>query len=460
MSRRVRAGSLSAVVIAVVLGLLVAANVLASKSEQTWDLTRAGNNTLAPQSVLVARRLTSDLQVIGLFHPGAGNGQPAAEALVSLYQAQSSHVKYRSADPDKDPADVKRYSITLVNTMVLDYKGRTELLLPSSQTESDFTSALVKLESDRTPMVCWGVGDGEKDLTDTNQSTGFSGVAATLERNNFAHEDLLLASTTLVPAECDELVIMDATRALPAQTVKAIDTYLAAGGRLLIAAEPWAKDPKATASLNAVLQPYGLGFSGALVVETDPSRASAQDPTIPAVTSYGQSPITGDIQGIVTFFPRTTAITGTPPAGASVVRIASSSNGAYAIGAIRSSLPRQPGDASGPFTMMETVERAVPAGGAGTSSKTRIVIVGTQSFAENGTLPPNNSDANLELALGSFQWLAGQDSLIAVPPKADRALPLALTQQDQSTIIFITAVLMPGLIVLAGVAVWWRRRVF
>jgi len=39
-------------------------------------------------------------------------------------------------------------------------------------------------------------------------------------------------------------------------------------------------------------------------------------------------------------------------------------------------------------------------------------------------------------------------------------LPLTLTQDQQSTIIFITAVLMPGLIVLAGVVVWWRRRVF
>jgi ABC-type uncharacterized transport system involved in gliding motility auxiliary subunit len=410
--------------------------------------------------VLVSKHLTSDLQVIGLFHPGPSNGQPEAEALVALYAAQSPHVKYRTADPDKDPVDVKRYSITQVNTVVLDYKGKTELLLQGSQTEPDFTSALIKLESDRVPMVCWGVGDGERDLNDSNQSTGYSGVAALLERNNFAHQELLLASTTVIPAECDELVIMDATKALPAQTVKAVDVYLAAGGRLLIAAEPWAQDPKSTASLNAVLQPYGLGFTSALVVETDPSRSASQDPTIPAVISYGQSPITNDIQGIVSFFPRTTAITGSPSAGARVVRIASSSNGAFAISAIRSNLARQPGDASGPFTMVETVEQAASTGGGGNSIKTRIVIVGTQSFAENRTLPPNNSDANLELALGSFQWLAGQDSLIALPPKPDRALPLALTQQDQSTIIFITAVLMPGLIVLAGVVVWWRRRVF
>ena len=452
--RRIRAASFSAAMIAVVLALLVAANVLASKSVLSWDLTRAGNNTLAPQSVLVAKRLTSDLEVVGLFHPGVGNGQPEAEALVALYEAQSPHVKYRTADPDRDPVDVKRYGITQVNTIVLVYKDKTELLLQSSQTESDFTSALIKLESDRVPMVCWGVGDGERDLLDSNQSTGYSGVAALLEKNNFAHQELLLASTTVIPTECDELVILDPTRALPAATVKAVEDYLAAGGRMLIAAEPWAQDPKATESVNTVLQPFGLGFSGALVVEGDTSRSAAQDPTIPAVVDYGQSPITGDIQRIVSFFPRTTAITGTPVAGAKVVRIATTSTSAYAIAEIRTDLSRKGGDSAGPFTMMETAE--LPAG----AGKTRIVIVGTQAFAENRTLPPNNSDANLELALGSFQWLAGQDALIALPPKPDRALPLTLTQDQQSTIIFITAVLMPGLIVLAGVVVWWRRRVF
>ena len=133
---------------------------------------------------------------------------------------------------------------------------------------------------------------------------------------------------------------------------------------------------------------------------------------------------------------------------------ATTSTSAYAIAEIRTDLSRKGGDSAGPFTMMETAE--LPAG----AGKTRIVIVGTQAFAENRTLPPNNSDANLELALGSFQWLAGQDALIALPPKPDRALPLTLTQDQQSTIIFITAFLMPGLTVFGGIMVWWRRRIF
>ena len=84
--------------------------------------------------------------------------------------------------------------------------------------------------------------------------------------------------------------------------------------------------------------------------------------------------------------------------------------------------------------------------------------MGTTGFAENRVLPPSSNDANLELALASFQWLAREDALISIPPKPARALPLTLTRQDQSTIIFVTIFLMPGLIVFAGVMVWWRRR--
>ena len=456
MSPRMRGALFNVALGSAVIAVLVAANVFASKSSQTWDLTRAGNNTLAPQSVLAAKHLTKDLVVIGLFVPGAGNGQPDAEALIALYAAASPHVKYRADDPTRDPAVVKKYGITQTNTVVLDYGGKTELLLQGSQSEQAFTSALIKLEADKTPMVCWATGDGERQLTDTNQSTGYSGVATLLSNNNFAHQDVLLAGLTSIPATCDEMVIIDATKAIPDAAVKAVDSYLAGGGRLLIAAEPWAKDPTSTASMSAILKPYGAGFSGSLVIEGDPSRYAANNPTIPAVVSYGRSPITGDVQGIVSFYPQTTAITGTAPAGVKAVAISTTTNSAYGVAQPRpeSQLGKQNGDAPGPFTIMETLEQPVGAG------RTRIVAVGTPSFAQNGTLPPVNNDANLELILGSIQWLAGQDDLIALPPKPDRALPLTLTQDAQSTLIFITAVLMPGIVVVGGVAVWWRRRVF
>src|SRR5256885_27529 len=345
------------------LAALGAVNALASRSTQALDLTRSGNNTLAPQSVLAARSLTSDLQVIGLFRPTQPGDQAETEALIALYAQQSSRVHYRSASVDTDVADVKRYSVTEADTVVLDYNGKTQLLLPGSQTEQDFTSALLKLESSRVPVVCWAVGDGERELSDVTKSTGYSSVESLLTRNNFAHRDLILSQVTAIPS---------------------------------------------------------------------------------------------DVQGVQSFYPRSTAITGTPPAGITASHLAVTSTGSYGVQQIRQDVTKkQAGDASGPFTLMETLDQS-----SSGSSKARVVLVGTPSFAENTTLPPNNGGANLELALASFQWLAGEDALIALPPKPARALPLVLTQQDQSNLIFITAVLMPGIIVVAGIAVWWRRRIF
>ena len=449
MNRRLRSGSASLLLTLLVFCALVAVNVVASRSTQAWDLTRSGVNTLAPQSVLAAKRLDSDLLVIGLFRTGTGNGQANAEALVALYQAQSPRIVFRSESFVTDVADVRKYSVKEPDSLVLDYHGKTELLTLALQTEQDFTSGLLKLESDHVPVVCWAAGAGGPSRSDTSLA-GYSSLADVLSRNNFATKDVLIAEVTTVPSDCDEVALIGPAVPLAASSVKAVDDYLAAGGSVLIAGDPWSQTPASTASLSAVLKPYGLGFSGALVVEPDTSRAF--DLITPATFTYGASPITRDIQGIASFFPQTTAIVGTPDVAATAVVIASTTSRSYAINVPRQELARQATDAPGPFTIMATLE--VQTG----QKKARIVMVGTTAFAENRVLPPSSNDANLELVLGTFQWLAREDALISILPKPPRALPLSLTQQDQSSIIFITIFLMPGLMVFGGVMVWWRRR--
>lgn len=439
-------GTMAGVVVAL---MLAALNVAASRGTQAVDLTGTGINTLAPQSVSAARSLTSDLTVIGLFRPGAGNGQFEAEALIGLFSEQSGHVRYRRAGWEADVIDVKRYRVREPDTVVLDYRGRSALLAPRAQVERDFTTAMLRLESSRVPVVCWAVGDGGRELKDANQSTGYSGLADTLSSNDFATRDLMIAQATSIPSDCDAVALVGATTALPPQSVKALDDYLGAGGRLLLVCDPWL-DTTVTQSLSGVLEPYGLGFSGALVIEPNPFNAF--DVTTPAVLAYGASPITTDIEGVASFFAQSTAITGKPDAAARVVAIGATSAGSYAINTARQDLKRQAGDSSGPFTIMETLERAA---GAKTA---RIAIVGTAAFAENRVLPPDSNDANLELALATFEWLAGGDSPVSIPAKARRAPHLPLTQQDQTLLIVITVGVMPAVLVAGALLLGWRRR--
>jgi ABC-type uncharacterized transport system involved in gliding motility auxiliary subunit len=60
--------------------------------------------------------------------------------------------------------------------------------------------------------------------------------------------------------------------------------------------------------------------------------------------------------------------------------------------------------------------------------------------------------------LNTVNWLAQQENLIAVRPRdpQDRRITVSATQDRM--IFWFAVLLMPGLILLAGVHAWWRRR--
>lgn len=450
-NRRARFGSLSVLVSALVIGILIAVNVVASRGTQAVDLTRSGLYTLSPKSVLVTRQLDSDLQVTGFFRPDQQSTKRDVQSLLNLYRQQSQHVKVRFVDPDQNAAQAISLGVTIPGSVVLQYKNRAPVVLNLvQQTEADVTGAIVRLESNRTPVVCWAAGDGERDRNDANQVTGYSAATELLKTSNYQIQDVLLVQQG-VPAACDVLVVLQLGRPLADSSVRAIRDYLGRGGKLLIGMDPW-PDPKVLASANAVLQPYGLSFDGGLVIEPDTSHAATGDPTIPVVYSYGDSPITKDLNNKYVFFPQSTPVT-SPATNAVSVSVASTTDKAFSIPQQRTALDRRPTDKAGPFVIMETVEQRQSSG-----KLTRLVVVGTSALGENRTMPPSASGSNPDLLLASLDWLSEQDSLISIGPKPPAAAPLSLTDQDTRVNEVLTLGVLPLLIVVIGLLVRMRRR--
>jgi ABC-type uncharacterized transport system involved in gliding motility auxiliary subunit len=428
--------------------------VVVSRGYQAWDLTRGHLYTLAPQSVLVAHRLDSDLVVTGFFRPSEDSERRDVEALLGQYQAQSKHVVVRFVDPDTNAALAQRLGVTISGSLALQYKDKQPVVLTlASETEQDVTGAILKLESNRTPEVCWADGEGERDLAGQDANFGYSEASATLQSNNYKTSDFLLAQQKQVPASCDVLAIVSLQRPLSAQAVQAVQTYLDAGGKLLLAVDPWV-DSKVYDSVSSLLKPYGLSFTGAFVVDPDPAHSAANDPTTPVVVQYGNSPIARNLSNKFSFFPQPTAIVGTPSSDVVVSQVATTSGSSYSIASPRDDLRRQSKDASGPFTILETVESQ------GSGKHARVVLVGTSAFAENRVLPPNDTSGgyNVQVFLGAMDWLSEQEDLISIPPKPDQAEPLALTDQELRLSIVLTLLLLPLAIGAAGLAVWFRRR--
>lgn len=448
---RTRPGSLSVLASSAAVGVVIAVNVLASQSLAAADVTRSGQNTLSAQSIQVTRRLDADLVVTGFFRPDELSVRRDVEALLDLYRHQSPHVKVRFADPDQDAGLAQSLGAGAAGSVVLQYRTRTPVVLGSGQrSESDVTAAIERLETARTPVLCWAGGDGERDLKDTDEVSGYSAVADLLRASSYQTREVLPAQQP-IPGACDVLVVLQLGRPLSDAGVQAIQAYLAAGGKLLLALDPWV-DPHILASVNGLLQPYGAAFDGGLVIEPDPAHAAANDSTVPVVYEFGASPITTDLAGRYVFLPAATPVSGAPAAGTTSVALASTTGGAYAIPQERTDLSRRAGDVPGPFVLLRSIERVR----AGRTS--RIVLAGTSALAENRTMPPAASSANPDLLLSSLDWLSQQDSLIAIPPKPPRAVPLSLDDRDARLNVLV-ALPLPLLAVLgAGLLVVVRRR--
>src|SRR5690606_22667351 len=97
-------------------------------------------------------------------------------------------------------------------------------------------------------------------------------------------------------------------------------------------------------------------------------------------------------------------------------------------------------------------ERAVP--GSSTGAVQRAAVIADGDFLSNAYIA---NTGNLELGLRLINWLSHDDEFIAIPARTagDRELRMNGTLLGVLGIVFL--LVLPLVLLLAGVATWWRR---
>ncbi len=86
----------------------------------------------------------------------------------------------------------------------------------------------------------------------------------------------------------------------------------------------------------------------------------------------------------------------------------------------------------------------------------RIVVVGDSAWVDNSTF---TLMFNEDLALNMVGWLTGgDDENIAIRPRARRSSRISLTGEQGWGVFYLTVLLLPELVLLTGLTIWWRRR--
>jgi ABC-type uncharacterized transport system involved in gliding motility auxiliary subunit len=462
-ARTARLGLHSGLLTVTFIAVIGLANVLAARHSFRWDLSGSGQFSLSPQTVKVLNTLDRDVTVT-LFVQDLGPTKETLHGLVDSYQQNTPHLTAVYVDPDKRPAVAKQYGVTQYDTVIFESGGkeaRVRLLGPEDldNREQLFTNALIRVTRTEKKRIAFLEGHGEHRLDDMGQS-GFSSVKQGLEREGYEVVGLSLAQQGAVPAKTTVLVIGGAGKLMAPQEMEAVRSYLNKGGRLLVLT-----DPQVTSGLEPLLADWGVILDPDMVIETSISLFGAGLEVVVARTYSKEQPITKDFM-LNTAFPAVRSLRFDPAKSeafkpAYLVMTSDKSWGETDLKNQQVAYDRLR-DIKGPLTLAMTVQPIPPkkqsahADAAAPSSAARLVVFGDSDFATNSFF---RLYGNGDLFLNVINWLAEDEAVISIRPKAAEMSPLILNSEQEGLLFWLSVIILPGAALLVGLGSWqWRRR--
>jgi ABC-type uncharacterized transport system involved in gliding motility auxiliary subunit len=484
--RQMRFGALAVASVVLVLGILFAINYLASRHGKRWDLTAAHQFTLADQTKKVLQGLKEPMRVIVFART---EDRAGFKERLDEYASLSKYFNVEYIDPEKQPLLAQPYlPLVETGTVVLDYKGRIERV--NANTEQALTNGLIKVVQGKQNKVYFVQGHDERTVEDADR-TGYSTIAQYLTSDNFANASIVLSQVRAIPDDATVLVVAGPKADFFPAEIDLLKGYLARGGKVLFLLDPPAKpDAPPLANIAALLKDWGIKADDDVVINvpTDVQLKDGEaidvaqlatlpntDGTFVLAAKYLSHPLTQGLGRVTVVFR----------VARSIAAATEGANGHFAQNLFQTTdtswgetdlkqlmttgqVARDPGkgDKNGPLALGAAVsapatEGTGPApatdGGKNDEPKreTRMVVIGDSDFASNGLL---GAGRNADLFLNAINWLAQQEDMIAIRPRDPEDRRITLTAEQQTRIFWLTIFIIPGLILLAGVQTWWRRR--
>lgn len=461
VSRQLRYGTNVALSIIGVIGIVVFVNIIvAQRFDKSLDLTELRDNSLSEQTKKILKSLNKDVEVIAFFSDE--HSQMAIRTMheLELFQRESEFITVSLKDPYID--------VQLVNHRLRDgtvvFRSQDRQEEATIVSEQKFASAILKLIQNKPKKVYFLVGHGEYEIGDLTR-IGISELKIELENQNYEPMSLSFLTEQEIPVDCDLLAIIGPTETITSNEIEKISKYLANNGKLLILFHPSDSAEDVNERLVKLMSKWGVAVGNDLVVDKvvfDVNRGTSA-----LVPKFEQHEITRQLQSPLAF-PKTRSVTPKEdkksdltikslaktfsPLGVSWAERERTEDGKFSNNGYTAGI-----DLPAPVSIAVAVEQHISANtdDTNTMSSARIVVFGCSNFATNFDL----KKANRDLLLTSVNWLTEDGDLIAITePDRDKQKLRSMNQQ-QSGVVRITAIfLIPSVVFIAGLIVWWNRR--
>jgi ABC-type uncharacterized transport system involved in gliding motility auxiliary subunit len=254
------------------------------------------------------------------------------------------------------------------------------------------------------------------------------------------------------------LVVAGPTTNFEQPEVNAIRTYVENGGRAMFLLDPPLQmGPHTIAgndALTSLLQNWGVTVDKDLVLDLNPiGRLMGLGAQVPLVTSYSSQPIVADMKGTATGFPMSRSLTLGSSPKTSAQQLFESSDSSFAT--MNLSSPKvsvkDPNNKRGPLVLAAAGTYATDK----PNVQGRFVVVGSSIWATNSFIQFNG---NSDLAANAINWLCSDEDLISIRPKPPAVQHITMTDAQMTMVRVVSQFVLPLIVILAGIFIWWRRR--
>lgn len=485
--RRLVIGANVLLQIAAALAVVIMVNWLASRHYLRADWTQSGYYKLADKTKQVLGSLKEPLDVVVFLPPSGGHDyvekvlDDVRNLLKEFQFYGKSRLRVEYVDPQRDLARaqqlVTQYTLDSPDVVVFasgtrhkyvrldemvnlesDPTDMGESRVKSFKGEGLFLSAIQTVTEEKPPNVYFLTGHGEHDPEDFDQRDGYSEIVRYIKRDNITVQKWNLLEKQALPTDAGLIVVAGPHKPFSPAEVNALEQYLKDRGRLLLLL-----DPHAPSGLEPFLKRWGVQVDDDLAMRKAGVLLGTELLDVNAVgAEYAPHPITAKLAGTNTEFPYVRSIrlaqqsaggTADQPHVTELVKAGAEYWGETDTDNEHATFDPAT-DITGPLPLAVAVETSKPQGVTVDIGVTRMVVVGTSRFVDNGSL----GGGNLDFFMNSLNWLLQREQLVAVSPKLPQEFRLDMSPHQQMAVYILVMGGMPLVVAFIGLAVWLGRR--
>ena len=507
LSRSGKYGTNTLIMISAFVIIVIILNLLSIENNQRFDLTANNQFSLAPSTKELLSELDTPVKAIAFYPSDISENVDAitrfskASDMLSEFSKRSTKFTYEIRDPDLEPDLARSYGVNAYESIVVytDSGELTSIVQPSdvdySELEQDLYTSMLIATSKGQKTIYFLEGHGEKSIL-SSSAKGYSTFKEVLNQDNYNTEILKWDPTddnVFVPDDAALLVIPGPTIELPDSHAQTIHKFLQGknpddserreSSRLIFLGEP--DTPESFRALMAmwgiILQP-GYILDLELGVTDNPNILRAEPMNLNQIRAEDfellppdqatimvdalrsiTSPESGQLGQV--YMPGTTALVPVQDELRWPVPLTVTSPLSFLIDDPDRTDPIPPGeenaDPMGPFFSSAYMLAVGQLGSTPLTAPpdpnqlTHVAIFGDSDFASN-TFLSRGSGTNL--LLNTVNYVLGDYSLISIRDRAFVYREFNLDANEYDFVRFSSWFILPGLLALAALSMWWVRR--